>query len=101
MEILIHDCDNYPQTTLTTVIAQTGYDVAVAVIPTFLLSSADIKSLPIKQRECYFPDEVRTMFEFLLILYKNPVVYALLFFIFFFRIRWNYLQLMNIIINLV
>lgn len=58
-KILIHDAENFPQTSVTTTtIGQPGYDLTIAVIPSVIVSEPGIRSLSEKQRNCLFDDEV-------------------------------------------
>lgn len=56
--ILVHGFSNFPKLSDRVVIGQPGQDVTVAVIPTVVDSEPSIRSLPLKQRNCYFEDEV-------------------------------------------
>lgn len=63
-KILIHDAENFPQTSVTTTtIGQPGYDLTIAVIPSVIVSEPGIRSLSEKQRNCLFDDEVCTHFN--------------------------------------
>lgn len=58
-KILIHDAENFPQTSVTTTtIGQPGYDLTIPVIPSVIVSEPGIRSLSEKQRNCLFDDEV-------------------------------------------
>lgn len=58
-KILIHDAENFPQTSVTTTtIGQPGYDLTIAVLPSVIVSEPGIRSLSQKQRNCLFEDEV-------------------------------------------
>lgn len=58
-KILIHDAENFPQTSVTTTtIGQPGYDLTIAVLPSVIVSEPGIRSLSQKQRNCLFVDEV-------------------------------------------
>lgn len=57
-KILIHDAENFPQTSVTTTtIGQPGYDLTIPVIPSVIVSEPGIRSLSEKQRNCLFDDE--------------------------------------------
>lgn len=59
-KILIHDAENFPQTSVTTTtIGQPGYDLTIAVLPSVIVSEPGIRSLSQKQRNCLFVDEVK------------------------------------------
>lgn len=59
-KILIHDAENFPQTSVTTTtIGQPGFDLTIAVMPSVIVSEPGIRSLSQKQRNCLFDDEVR------------------------------------------
>lgn len=56
--MLIHDPEDFPQAAVTTAIGQPGYDLAIAVIPSVIVSQPQIRGLPQLQRNCLFEDEV-------------------------------------------
>lgn len=59
-KILIHDAENFPQTSVTTTtIGQPGYDLTIAVLPSVIVGEPGIRSLSQKQRNCLFVDEVQ------------------------------------------
>lgn len=58
-EILIHDPEEFPQASLTSAIAQPGYEVDISVIPSVITSKQAIRDLPVNERICWFGDEVR------------------------------------------
>lgn len=59
-KILIHDAENFPQTSVTTTtIGQPGFDLTIAVMPSVIVSEPGIRSLSQKQRNCLFDDEVK------------------------------------------
>lgn len=65
-KILIHDAENFPQTSVTTTtIGQPGYDLTIAVIPSVIVGEPGIRTLSHKQRNCLFVDEVKNSFNFL------------------------------------
>lgn len=57
-KVLIHDPEDFPQTAVTTSIGQPGYDLAIAVLPSVIVSQPQIRGLPQLQRNCLFEDEV-------------------------------------------
>lgn len=59
-KVLIHDPEDFPQTAVTTSIGQPGYDVAIAVLPSVIVSQPQIRGLPQLQRNCLFEDEVQS-----------------------------------------
>lgn len=62
-KILIHDAENFPQTSVTTTtIGQPGYDLTIAVLPSVIVGEPGIRSLSQKQRNCLFVDEVNTVY---------------------------------------
>ncbi|XP_037044653.1 sodium channel protein Nach-like [Bradysia coprophila] len=56
-KVLIHDPEDFPQTEVTTSIGQPGYDLAIAVLPSVIVSQPQIRGLPQLQRNCLFEDE--------------------------------------------
>lgn len=56
--IMIHGSSNFPTLSDRVIIGQPGQDVTISVIPTVVVSEPAIRSLPLKQRNCYFEDEV-------------------------------------------
>lgn len=58
IKVLIHGPEDFPDTSVTTIIAQPGDDVSIAVVPSVVRSNIDIRSLPVNQRDCLFEDEV-------------------------------------------
>lgn len=56
--ILVHGSEKFPEMSDTTAIGQPGNDVTVAVIPTVVVSEPSVRNLPLRQRNCYFDDEV-------------------------------------------
>lgn len=66
-KILIHDAENFPQTSVTTTtIGQPGYDLTIAVLPSVIVGEPGIRSLSQKQRNCLFVDEVNLIKQHLL-----------------------------------
>lgn len=62
-KVLIHDPEDFPQTAVTTSIGQPGYDLAIAVLPSVIVSQPQIRGLPQLQRNCLFEDEVELEME--------------------------------------
>lgn len=58
-KILIHDPEDFPQTSVTTSIGQPGFDLTIAVLPSVIVSEPGIRGLSQLQRNCLFEDEVR------------------------------------------
>lgn len=58
-KILVHDAEDFPQTSVTTSIGQPGYDLIMAVLPSVVVSEPGIRGLAQKQRNCLFNDEVK------------------------------------------
>lgn len=59
ISVLIHSPEDYPQASSTTTVAQPGCDVMLAIIPSVVVSEPDVRSLTLKQRNCFFDDEVQ------------------------------------------
>lgn len=57
-KVLIHDPEDFPQTSVTTSIGQPGYDLTIAVLPSVIISEPGIRGLSQAQRNCLFQDEV-------------------------------------------
>lgn len=66
-KILIHDPEDFPQTSVTTAIGQPGYDLTIAVLPSVIVSEPGIKGLSQLQRNCLFEDEVGSKYLKLII----------------------------------
>lgn len=58
VSVLIHGPEDYPQASVTTVVGQPGCDLTISVTPSIITSSAEIRNIPQKRRNCYFHDEV-------------------------------------------
>lgn len=56
---VIHDPEDFPQTSVTTSIGQPGFDLTIAVLPSVIVSEPGIRGLSQLQRNCLFEDEVR------------------------------------------
>lgn len=74
-EILIHDPQDFPQTSVMSAVAQPGTDLLLSIIPTVTMSEEDVKSLSLRQRSCLFDDEV-----FNIISLTESLMHILLFF---------------------
>lgn len=57
INVMIHDAEDFPDTTVSHVVVQPGEDVSVAIIPRVVISNPEVRSLPPEQRNCWFPDE--------------------------------------------
>ncbi|KAJ6642565.1 Pickpocket protein 28 [Pseudolycoriella hygida] len=57
ISVLIHSPEDYPQASATTTIAQPGCDVILAIIPSVVVSEPSVRTLALKQRNCFFQDE--------------------------------------------
>lgn len=58
IKVLIHEPEDFAESSETTTTAQPGDDVSIAVIPTVVVSRPEIRSLLPKHRDCLFEDEV-------------------------------------------
>lgn len=58
VSILVHGSDEFPQSSDHTAFGQPGDDVTVAVVPTVVVSEPSVRDLPLRQRGCYFSDEL-------------------------------------------
>lgn len=56
--VLVHGSQDYPQGADKAIIGQPGSDVTIGVIPSVVVSERAIRTLSLKQRVCYFDDEV-------------------------------------------
>lgn len=63
INVLIHSPEDYPQASATTTVVQPGYDVILAIIPSVVVSTPDVRSLALEQRNCLFEDEVRMLID--------------------------------------
>lgn len=59
ISVLIHSPEDYPQASATTTVAQPGCDVILAIIPSVVVSEPAVRTLALKQRNCFFDDEVK------------------------------------------
>lgn len=64
VSVLIHSPEDYPQASATTTVAQPGCDVILAIIPSVVVSEPTVRTLAIKQRNCFFEDEVKLPLTF-------------------------------------
>lgn len=55
---MVHDPGVYPEMSVNAVIVQPNQDVIIKVEPMIVESTNNVRSLPTKQRQCSFPDEV-------------------------------------------
>lgn len=60
IKVLIHQPDDFGDSSNVLTTAQPGDDVSVAVIPTVMVSTPDVRKLPPDLRDCLFEDEVKT-----------------------------------------
>lgn len=58
VSVLVHGTDDFPQQSDRTAVGQPGDDLTVAIVPTVVVSEASVRDLPLRQRNCYFDDEV-------------------------------------------
>ncbi len=63
ISVLIHSPEDYPQASATTTIAQPGCEVILAIIPSIVVSEPAVRSLTLKQRNCFFDDEVKNVYR--------------------------------------
>lgn len=77
IKVLIHGAEEFPDSSVTTIIAQPGNDVSIAVVPTVVVSNIEIRSLPVNQRDCLFEDEVSVRLEgmFCCFVYAKTILY--------------------------
>lgn len=59
IKILVNEPEDFPETSVSTVIVQPSYDVSVAVVPSVIVSQPEVRNLPLPQRNCMFDDEVK------------------------------------------
>lgn len=59
ISVIIHEAEDFPETSYSSVIVQPGQEVAVAVVPNVVVSKPEVRSLPLTQRNCLFNDEQR------------------------------------------
>lgn len=60
--ILVHGTQVYPQSVDKITFAQPGCDVTVAVIPSVVVSEPAIRDLALEKRNCFFNDEVGSVY---------------------------------------
>lgn len=58
ISVLIHSPEDYPQASATTTVAQPGCEATLAIIPSVVVSEPTVRTLALKQRNCFFEDEV-------------------------------------------
>lgn len=56
--VLINEPEDFPETSVSTVLVQPSFDVTISVIPSIIVSTDSIRKLPLRQRHCLFDDEV-------------------------------------------
>jgi Amiloride-sensitive sodium channel len=56
-EIIIHDSNDFPQTSFSTTIVQPGYVAELMITPTLIESQEIIENVAIEQRRCYLKAE--------------------------------------------
>lgn len=61
IKVLINEPEDFPETSVSTVLVQPSFDVSISVIPSIVVSQDSIRSLPLRQRNCLFDDEVYLM----------------------------------------
>ena len=62
IQILVHEPNDFPETSLTTVVGQPGSDVILFVTPSIIASDPAVRSLEVTRRNCLFNDEVHCGF---------------------------------------
>uniref|UniRef100_A0A336M002 CSON008921 protein n=1 Tax=Culicoides sonorensis TaxID=179676 RepID=A0A336M002_CULSO len=55
--VILHEATNYPEFSTSVDVAQPGQEVYLAVSPRAIVSTDDVRRMPINQRFCTFPDE--------------------------------------------
>lgn len=58
VSVYVHGFESFPQPPDKVLIVQPGTDVQISVMPSVLVSSRNVRSLPIALRNCLFDDEV-------------------------------------------
>lgn len=58
VQILVHDSDRFPDTTISKAVSQPGYETAILVKPSILVTGPEVRSVNLDKRRCLFPDEV-------------------------------------------
>lgn len=59
ISVIIHEAGDFPESSYSSVVVQPGEEVSVAVVPNVVVSKPEVRSLPVTQRNCLFPDEQR------------------------------------------
>jgi acid-sensing ion channel, other len=57
-EIIVHDPNDFPQTSFSSTIIQPGYVGELMITPSLIESQEIIENVAINQRKCYLQDEV-------------------------------------------
>lgn len=57
VNVMIHDAEDFPDTSVSHVVVQPGEDVSIAIIPRVIMSNPEVRTLPPAQRNCLFYDE--------------------------------------------
>lgn len=60
IKVLVNEPEDFPETSVSTVLVQPYFDVSISVIPSIVVSHDSIRNLPLRQRNCLFDDEVYT-----------------------------------------
>lgn len=55
--IIIHEATNYPEFSKSVDLVQPGQEARLAVIPTVIVSTEEVRNMPLDQRYCLFPEE--------------------------------------------
>lgn len=58
VQVLVHDSDRFPDTTISKAVSQPGYETAISVKPSILVTRPEVRSVDLDKRGCLFPDEV-------------------------------------------
>lgn len=58
IKVLVNEPEDFPETSVSTVLVQPYFDVSISVIPSIVVSQDSIRNLPLRQRNCLFDDEV-------------------------------------------
>ncbi|GAB0097885.1 sodium channel protein Nach [Sergentomyia squamirostris] len=59
IEVMVHDAEEFPQSSVTTAVAQPGQEVVIAVKPSVVSSRPSVRGVAVKKRNCYFNDEYK------------------------------------------
>lgn len=59
VEVFVHDPEEFPQTNGPSAIAQPASLTTVSVVPKVITSRATLRTVPVDERQCYFPDEIK------------------------------------------